>query len=352
MMYKFGVCGPFDFEEKGTGGQSVKTREFYYALCEAVGKENTLILESTDYRKNPVSFFFSYLKMLRCCEHIVILPAQNGIHILAPLSVWFRGKGKIHYSVIGGWLPELIRKNHAIKYYLSKLNTILVETNVMKNELESQGLTNVKRLLNFKRLTPVDEHEIRINTPLRLCYFSRVTKEKGIEDAVAIVKAINIESKRCSFDIYGPIITTYEKEFEQLQKSFTPEIRYCGRVAPEYSIETLKDYDIQIFPTRYPTEGIPGSIIDSYFAAVPVLAARWNSFEDVVKEGITGIGYSQGNLDDLYSKLDWLINDRSKIIQMKRNCLSEAQKYLPKKVIHSFFDIIAYERLGNGNQHL
>ena len=57
MRYKFGLGGPFDFEEKSTGGQSVKTREFYYGMCSAIGKDNIQILESTLYKKNPFSFF-------------------------------------------------------------------------------------------------------------------------------------------------------------------------------------------------------------------------------------------------------------------------------------------------------
>lgn len=57
MKYKFGLCGPFDFQEKYTGGQSVKTREFYYGLCERIGKSNILILESTEYKKIRFCFY-------------------------------------------------------------------------------------------------------------------------------------------------------------------------------------------------------------------------------------------------------------------------------------------------------
>ena len=71
MKYKFGICGPFDFEEKSTGGQSVKTREFYYALCERVGRENIAILESTGYKINPIGFTAKLIKMLKQCEHII-----------------------------------------------------------------------------------------------------------------------------------------------------------------------------------------------------------------------------------------------------------------------------------------
>ena len=340
MRYKFGICGPFDFAEQGTGGQSVKTREFYLALSDAVGKDKIRILESTGYKKNPIKFFLEYIWMLRYCEHLIIFPAQNGIRLLAPLSAWLKGKGKVHYSVIGGWLPQLVREKPSLKKYLASFDTILVETNVMKIELESQGLNNIQRLLNFKRLKPVSEDELQQHEPVRFCYFSRVAKEKGVEDAIAAVKQINSTSIRCIFDVYGPVIPEYEKEFTEICKSLPKEIRYCGKIAPEKSIETLREYDIQIFPTRFPTEGIPGSIVDSYFAGVPVLAAKWNSFDDVVKDGKTGIGYEQRSLSDLCTKMEWMLNHMPQVEIMKSNCLIEAKEYTPQRVIQTFFDLI------------
>lgn len=339
MKYKFGICGPFDFKEQGTGGQSVKTREFYYALSDAVGKEKIKILESTEYKKNPVKFLFNYILLLRSCDNTVILPAQNGIRFLAPLSVWFKGKGKVHYSVIGGWLPQLLVKKTLLKKFLISFDTIFVETNVMKQELESQGFLNVKRLLNFKRLKPVEEEKGN-HTPIRLCFFSRIAKEKGIEDAISVVKKINSAGVKCVLDIYGPVISEYEKEFTLLRCGFPETIKYCGKVAPEKSIEILRDYDIQLFPTKYPTEGIPGSIVDSYFAGVPVLAAKWNSFNDVVKEEITGVGFQQGDIDEFYNKLEWLINHPLLIKDMKKNCIKEAKNYMPDKVLQDFFQMI------------
>lgn len=340
MKYKYGICGPFDFNEQGTGGQSVKTREFYYVLCDTVDKDKIRILESTEWKKNPLKFVIEYIWLLRNCNHIIIFPAQNGVRILAPLSAWFKKNNKVHYSVIGGWLPQLIKDKPSLKKYLSRLDNILVETNVMKTELEIQGLNNVSRLLNFKRLNPISTDDINEHKPIRLCYFSRVSKEKGIEDAINAVKQINDTEIKCLFDIYGPIVSEYENDFAKILTHLPKEIRYCGKIKPERSIDTLKNYDIQLFPTRFPTEGIPGSVIDSYFAAVPVLAAKWNSFEDVIIDGVTGLGYQQGNFNDLCIKLEWLINHSSEISIMKHNCLKEAENYTPQTVIQSFFKLI------------
>lgn len=338
MKYKFGLCGPFDFEEKSTGGQSVKTREFYFGLCNKIGKENISILESTGYKKNPASFFINLFKMLKQCEHVIIFPAQNGIKIFAPLCNAFKGKNKVHYCVIGGWLPQMAGNDSNLLKWLAKFNSVLVETNVMRSDLKNLGLKNVHLLLNFKRLTPVQEVK-KCSNPIKLCYFSRVLKQKGIEDAVEVVRQLNADGISCTFDIYGPVVDGYDDEFEVLTKKFTSQINYKGKIDPSQSINVLKDYDIQIFPTLYKTEGIPGSIVDSYFAGLPVVSSKWNSFADVVIDGVTGVGFELGNIEDFKEKLQELILNPELICVMKQNCVEESKKYMPQNVIEVFLKI-------------
>ena len=339
MKYKFGICGPFDFEEKSTGGQSVKTREFYYAFFEKVGKEKIVILESTGYKINPIGFTVKLIKMLKQCEHTIILPAQNGIRVLAPLCNCFRGKGKLHYCVIGGWLPQLVKEHKKLLNDISKFNTVLVETTIMKKRLEKAGLSNIYHLRNLKRIHPVEKVE-NCHEPVKLCFFSRVMREKGIEDAVEAVNALNTKERKCIFDIYGPVVEEYREDFEKLKQKFGTDIRYKGIAKPENSVKILQNYDLQLFPTRYRTEGVPGSIIDSYFSAVPVIASRWDGFEDVVKDGVTGIGFELGNTEELVEYLERLIEDKILINSMKKKCIKEAEKYTSERVIENFMTVI------------
>lgn len=341
--YKYGICGPFDFEEKSTGGQSVKTREFYYALRDSVGSEKIKILESTSYKKNPINFLSKMVKLFKNCENIIIFPAQKGILVFSPLCGFLKNMfgAKTYYSVIGGWLAKIVDKNLYLKKSLIKFDSILVETSIMEQELGILDIKNVTKLENFKNLTPVREDEIKkVSNPIKLCYFSRVTKMKGIEDVVSIVKKLNEKKIVCVLDIYGPITDGYDGEFLKLQSNFTKEISYKGKIRPEESVNVISKYDLQIFPTRYKTEGIPGAILDSYFAGVPVIAAKWNSFSDVINDGETGIGYEMNNLNDFYVKMKEIIDNPDKINNMKYLCLNESKKYMPEVVIEKFIEIV------------
>ena len=88
-----------------------------------------------------------------------------------------------------------------------------------------------------------------------------------------------------------------------------------------------------LFPTRFFTEGIPGTIIDAYAAGVPILSAKWESYNDVVDEGETGISYEFGNIEDFERKL-LIIKDNPEVItNMKKYAIKKAEDYIPESAI-------------------
>ena len=99
----------------------------------------------------------------------------------------------MHYVVIGGWLPQLLERNNLLTIKLKKFDGIYVETHFMIKALQKLGLQNIRYLPNFKRLDILKEDQLVYCTsePYKLCTFSRVIKEKGIEDAINSVKSIN-----------------------------------------------------------------------------------------------------------------------------------------------------------------
>lgn len=333
-MKKIGIIGAFDFKNMDHSGQPVKTREVYYAFCEKYGKENVEFVE-TFGKKNYFKLLIKSFLIVKNCEQIAMLPAHNGVKIFAPLLDFLNKifKRRLYYFVIGGWLPNLIKSIPKLINPLKSFDCIFVETNTTKSELERIGFNNIVRVENFRNSSPVSKIKFTDGKPYKLCFFSRVVKQKGVLDAIDVIQKINKAEHFCDFDIYGMISEEFAKEFADALKKCGSHINYKGFVQAENSVETLKNYDLHIFPTNFKTEGIPGSIVDSFFAGVPVVSSKWNSFNDVISDGITGIGYEFGNLKDFENKLKYLLANPDKIDEMKRNCVRESQKYITKNAI-------------------
>lgn len=339
MLKRVSVIGHFGFGEIHLGGQTVKTKVITKELEKRLGEDQVKKYDTHGGKRVLLRMLARALNALRNSENVVMLPAHGGVKFFAPVLTWFNFlyKRKLFYIVIGGWLPEYLKTKPVLRHCLKKFNGIFVETNTMQKDLQELGFENVYVMPNCKelRILPSEGLTYSIEEPYRLCTFSRVMKEKGIEDAVKAVKLVNGRRNRTVYtlDIYGQIDEEQKEWFEKLQVQFPECVRYCGVVGYDKSVETLKDYFALLFPTKYFTEGIPGTIIDAYAAGVPVISSRWGNFSDIIEEGTTGFGYEFNNNEELIQILERVLADPRLILNMKKSCLEESKKYLPETVL-------------------
>ncbi len=348
-MSKICVIGHFGFGKTLLNGQTVKTKIITEELESRLGEENVLKLDlAGGIRKIPY-FLLKIPCVLAKCDNLIMMPVENGLKLLVPLlRVWnFFFRKKLHYVVIGGWLPKFAEDKKWLIEGLKKFRGVYVETATMKKALENMGLENLEILPNCKKLEVLSEGELIYpkTTPLKLCTFSRVMKEKGIATAVDIIKKVNEQVGYTAFslDIYGQIWEESKTWFEEQQKSFPDYISYKGFVEANKSVTALKDYYALLFPTHFYTEGIPGTIIDAYGAGIPVICAKWQSFSDVVKDGETGIGYEFDNLKEFEDILMQAASDPKILLDMKGNCIKEAKKYQTDRAVKVLIDKIEGE---------
>ncbi len=337
-MKKVGVCGVYGDGPDFSGGQPVKVKTMITMLSDYYGAKNIKTANTAGWKKHPVRMLMNCFILAQECDSIVILPAHNGLKVFLPLFLYLRKvyHFKLFYSVIGGWLAGKAAENSRLISRLKQVDGIWVETRIMQSELQSLGIENTVVIPNVKYLKEVTQSCMEEESSvLKCCTFCRVIKEKGIEDAVQAICNVNESGEpRATLDIYGPIFDGYKEEFERIMQSCPDSIRYKGCAEPSDSVLTLCKYDVQIFPTHYRTEGIPGSIVDSYAAAVPVVASRWNSYDDIVIDGVTGLGYEMENVQELTHRLLELCEDRHKLFQMSKNCLKRYnEEYKPESAI-------------------
>ena len=338
--YFITVIGHFGNGKNLLNGQTVKTKIITDELERQLGSDSIQRIDTHGGAKTLFKAPFQIFRALKSSKNVIILPAHNGLRVNAPLlsfgKHFFKGR-KLHYIVIGGWLPEFIKNRKTLAKSLKKFDGIYVETNTMKTALERDGFSNVSVMPNCKNLNILSENELVYpeGMPYKLCTFSRVMKEKGIEDAVNAVKEINEESGKTVYtlDIYGQVDSNQTEWFEELQKSFPEYVKYGGLVPFDKSTEVLKYYFALLFPTHFYTEGIPGTIIDAYASGLPVISAKWESFDDIIRAGVTGIGYKFDNMNELKKTLKNVALNSDILDSMKSNCLDEAKKYLPENAI-------------------
>lgn len=339
---RISIIGHFGKGVTLLNGQTIKTKMLTEELERRFGTDQVVRYDTSGKWKALFNIPARLLRAFINSDNIIILPAYKGVRyimfLIALMRPFFRNRG-LHYAVVGGWLPEFIENKPFLSRWLHCLNGIYVETTTMKNALEAKGYSNIFILTNFKNVNiatipdqcPVPE------SPYRLCTFSRVMKGKGIIEASRVIENINSKLGYTAYtlDIFGPIWSADKEWFESEMKDRHACITYKGAVPADESVKILKDYFLLLFPTRFKTEGIPGTIIDAYAAGLPVVSSRWNSFSDVIDDHTTGIGY---NFDDFAELSEVLLNillNPESILKMKCACVAKARDYSAETAVSS-----------------
>ena len=191
------MVGHFAEGKNLLNGQTIKTKILTSELERSLGEDEIYKIDTHGGAKVLLKMPFVLFGALKKSKNVIILPAHNGIKVIAPLLLFFNKfyHRKLHYSVIGGWLPKFLKTRKQLTNVLKKFDSIYVETTTMKKALEEIGFNNICVIPNCKDLKILSEDELSYQNsePYKLCTFSRVVKEKGIEDAVRAVEKINAE---------------------------------------------------------------------------------------------------------------------------------------------------------------
>lgn len=341
-MRRVAVIGHFGLGLNLANGQTIKTKIVTDEL-EKYCEEKAFIVDTHGGIKAIFPVILGTIKSLYLCNNIVLMVTENGLKIIVPVISFFNTffKKRIHYVVVGGWLPFFLKNNHLLLEQLNKFHKVYVETFDMEKELIKLGLSNTCMMPNCKNLDII-ENSVPSTNSLRICTFSRVMKEKGIEDAInAVINANLILGKTTYYlDIYGQVDSNQTEWFEKLRKKFPNFINYCGVIKYSQSTEVLKTYFLLLFPTYYEGEGFAGTAIDAFSAGVPVLASDWKYNHEVIKEQINGGLFRTNDVEDLTKRLIEIAKNPNPWIAMREQCVIEAYKYKPCNVLKTLFNEI------------
>lgn len=344
-MKRIAVVGVYGVGDDFTTGQAVKCYTLINWFVKKYGSNNVQIVNTYKWKKSPIKLFIELLIAMRNCNNIIIMPAQHGVKIFAPL-IYYLNKlfhRKIHYIVIGGWLAEMLSKKPWLKKCIRGFNGIHVETNSMKKSLEEFELSNIYYMPNSREFNGTANIKKHISSEVvPICTYSRVIKEKGIEDAVSICKKANasLNKKRFKLDIYGKVAQEYEEELKLLVKKNKDFVTYCGAKSPDITIDILLDYFVLLFPTFYEGEGFAGTVLDAFASGTPIIANDWKYNAEIITDGQDGYVYPFRNIEYAAEHLIELYSDDELYKVMQQNCRKSAYKYDTNLVMEEFTKMI------------
>ena len=344
-MKKIAVVGVYGTGPDFTTGQAVKCHTVIDWLRKEYGEKQVVVVNTYNWKKHPLNLFVELFKSMKECKNIIIMPAQNGLRVFAPLTYYINQlfNRNILYIVIGGWLASTLDTNKKLRKYVGSFSGVFVETNSMKKALEEEGLKNIFYMPNSRDITTHKlGRKIESGNIIKTCTYSRVVKSKGIEDAILICKRANeiLGSQIFKLDVYGKIANDYEKEFNEIIKKNSNIVTYCGCKNADETMSVLCQYFVLIFPTYYEGEGFAGTILDAFAAELPIIANDWKYNAEIIENGRNGFIYPYRDIEAAARMLIKLYNNHDLYKNIQLGCRKSAIEYSTENIMNKFTRMI------------
>jgi len=156
--------------------------------------------------------------------------------------------------------------------------------------------------------------------------FSSLNKVKNI---ILTLKAFNY-LKRLGinsfiYDIYGggpeyDALINYTKK-NDLEKN----VNFIGEITRNKVLEAIRKYDVVIMPSL--SEGLSLAAIEAQMLSKSLICSDISSFKEIITEGYNGLFFKNNDVEDLVSKLFYVIRNQSLISELSYNSRS---RYLQK----------------------
>lgn len=136
----------------------------------------------------------------------------------------------------------------------------------------------------------------------------------------------------------GPCREQIESE---LKDGKLPSLTYLGRLSRPDTLATMKKARFLIFPSEW-YEGFPVTIAEAFACGVPVVASRLGAMQEIIADGMTGLHFEAGNVEDLRRKAEWAWEHPAEMQEMGRRGRREFErKYMAEQNIRMLEE--AYE---------
>ncbi len=154
---------------------------------------------------------------------------------------------------------------------------------------------------------------------IRFGYLGSLIPSKGVH---ILIEAFNrLDPGKVSLEIWGEEARfhrerNYGKRLKQLAKN--KNIFFRGSYKNEDIGIILSKMDLLVIPSLWP-ESFSLTLREALAARIPVIASAIGALPEAVRDGKNGLCFNSGDVDDLYSKIKWLLDNPATIEELQKN---------------------------------
>ncbi|MDI6896840.1 FkbM family methyltransferase, partial [Methanocella conradii] len=226
------------------------------------------------------------------------------------------------------YVREFGKIDHGLKFYkpfqeiiriIEASNLIITNSNAVKKALFENVKENIVTIYNYIYIPPEAllcdcESPFTRENATKLIIMGRIDEPKGQEDIVLAVKELVSRKKDVELVMMGTHNPGYMEMLKALiaDNSLEPYVKFVGFNANPYPV--LNKADIVILCSR--NEAFGRVIVEAMLLKKPVIGTNSGGVPEIIKEGYNGLLYEPGNASELADKIEYLIENKDKIVEM------------------------------------
>jgi glycosyltransferase involved in cell wall biosynthesis len=232
-------------------------------------------------------------------------------------------------------VASMITLHRAMGTWSSEVDCYIALTEFARNKLLTAGLppANVVIKPNFLQTDPGAGNGRRDYA----LFVGRLVSEKGVERLLDVwAKLMYPLPLRIAGN--GPLRISVEGAVSRSNG----RIEWLGQVPREQATELVKRARFLVFPSEW-YEWFPLTLVEALACGTPVIAARIGSVAEIIADGVTGIHFTAGDVEDLACKVQWACSHPDKMAEMGAAARQDfLAKYTAKQNYVTLMEI--YER--------
>lgn len=229
-------------------------------------------------------------------------------------------KGKLSASTIytiESYFNKLFKKYNHIKYFICPSNFLL-------NKHLEAGIP-VEKLIHLPNFIKLDSFEPKYENSDYMLYAGRLSKEKGIMTSLKAVNGLEV-LLRIVGD--GPMRSEYENFVSEKR---IKNVEFIGYKTGEELRELFRNAAFIVFPSEC-YENAPMTILEAFAYGKPVIGSNIGGIPEMVIDGETGLLFEPGNHIQLRERIEYLLSNPNKIIEIGRNARQKVEKEYNEKL--------------------
>lgn len=222
--------------------------------------------------------------------------------------------------------------HHKILHIYDLIDVFISPSKFLKEKLEEMGFK--KKVVYLPNFIDAEDCELEYKyTQKTICYFGRLSKEKGLFTLLDTMKGIDVKLKIIGDGSLKECLRL------KVKSENSDNVYFLGHKVGEELKNEIKNSMVVVFPSEW-YENNPRTVLESFALGKPVVGARIGGIPELVKDNETGLTFEPGNTRDLRDKIEILLAKPDKIVEMGKNARKFVEEnFKPEKHYEQLMEI-------------